>query len=106
MARSPLPHRSARRMAPYVAMVGRITPATTRVIANCNGSRVNARTNVVILSIGAPTTNDRVKFVEAPCHAKDGTITAAHQEQNGCGIAYNAPVSVPIIPVRENSDFM
>jgi hypothetical protein len=40
-----------------------------------------------MFSIGEPTTKDKEKSVEAPRRVYDGTITAAQQEQKGCGTA-------------------
>ena len=76
------------------------TPATTRVTANGAGRSANASTIVVTFSIGAPTTNESRKFVEAPRRANDGAITDEQQEQNGCGSANSAPNSEPVKPSR------
>src|SRR5438034_7381841 len=82
-----------------------MTPATMRAIANGAGSRATARTIVVTFNIGAPTTNESRKFVEAPWRANDGAITDEQQEQNGCGSANSAPTSDPLNPGRAKYGF-
>src|SRR5262245_66151481 len=93
-------HRSATREIRCVTSSVTTTPATTRVTANGAGRSANARTMVVTFSIGAPTTNESTKFVEAPRPANDGAITDEQHEQNGCGRANSAPRSDPVKPVR------
>src|SRR5436189_210367 len=64
-----------------------------RVTANSTGSSATARMIVVMLSIGAPMTNDRMKFVDAPRRTNDGAITEEQHEQNGCGSANRTKAS-------------
>ena len=93
-------HRASASATRYVTRTLTTTPATMRVTANGAGKSASASTIVVTFSIGAPTTNESRKLVEAPRRTNDGAITDEQHEQNGCGSANKAPSTEPLKPVR------